>query len=156
MNMKTQLIYLLLVYQMKHYNAEETQTYTTKYDNVNLDEILASDRLLTGYINCLLDKGPCTPDGKELKRTLPDAITNDCQKCNTRQREGADQVMHYIIDHRTEDWKELEEKYNSDGSYKRKYLESKTAENNTSSEIKSTHNAEKGINDNKESDEKEE
>lgn len=41
--------------------------YTTKYDNINLDTILQSDRLLRNYINCLLDKGSCTPDGKELK-----------------------------------------------------------------------------------------
>lgn len=41
--------------------------YTTKYDNVDLDTILTSDRLLKNYVNCLLDKGSCTPDGKELK-----------------------------------------------------------------------------------------
>lgn len=41
--------------------------YTTKYDNVDLDSILQSERLLKNYINCLLDKGNCTPDGKELK-----------------------------------------------------------------------------------------
>lgn len=41
--------------------------YTTKYDGVNLDEILKSRRLLITYANCLLDKGPCTQDGAELK-----------------------------------------------------------------------------------------
>lgn len=41
--------------------------YTTKYDNIDLDTILASDRLLKNYANCILDKGNCTPDGKELK-----------------------------------------------------------------------------------------
>lgn len=41
--------------------------YTTKYDNIDLDTILASDRLLKNYVNCLLEKGSCTPDGKELK-----------------------------------------------------------------------------------------
>lgn len=43
------------------------EKYTSKYDNINFDEILHSDRLLRNYVNCLLDKGPCTPDGKELK-----------------------------------------------------------------------------------------
>lgn len=41
--------------------------YTTKYDNVDLDEILKSDRLLNNYIKCLLEQGKCTPDGAELK-----------------------------------------------------------------------------------------
>lgn len=43
------------------------EKYTTKYDNVDLDEIIKSDRLLKNYVNCLLEKGNCTPDGTELK-----------------------------------------------------------------------------------------
>lgn len=41
--------------------------YTTKYDNVDLDSVLKSDRLLNNYFNCLMDKGNCTPDAKELR-----------------------------------------------------------------------------------------
>lgn len=41
--------------------------YTDKYDNVDLDEILANKKLLEGYVKCILDQGKCTPDGKELK-----------------------------------------------------------------------------------------
>ena len=57
------------------------QKYTTKYDNINLDDILRSERLLNNYFNCLMDKGKCTPDGNELKRTLPDALKTGCKKC---------------------------------------------------------------------------
>ena len=57
------------------------QKYTTKYDGVNLDEILKSDRLFNNYYKCLMDTGRCTPDGNELKRTLPDALKTDCSKC---------------------------------------------------------------------------
>lgn len=49
-------------------NAADAQRYTTRYDNVDLDQILRSDRLLKNYVNCLLDKGKCSPDGAELKR----------------------------------------------------------------------------------------
>lgn len=41
--------------------------YTTKYDNIDIDQILSNDRLFTNYYNCLLDKGKCSPDGQELK-----------------------------------------------------------------------------------------
>nr|ALC79596.1 chemosensory protein 9 [Grapholita molesta] len=116
------LVFLILLLCQSH---AEDQTYTTKYDGIDLDEILASSRLLTGYVNCLLDLRPCTPDGKELKKNLPDAISNDCIKCTERQKQGADKVMHYIIDHRPDDWEKLEKKYDSDGSYKQKYLDSK-------------------------------
>jgi hypothetical protein len=43
------------------------EKYTTKYDNINLDEILASDRLIDNYFNCILERGKCTPDGVELR-----------------------------------------------------------------------------------------
>lgn len=42
--------------------------YTLKYDNVNLDEVLSNQRLLTNYFKCLVDVGKCTPEGEELKR----------------------------------------------------------------------------------------
>lgn len=43
------------------------QKYTTKYDDMNIDDILKSERLLNNYVKCLMDQGPCTPDGSELK-----------------------------------------------------------------------------------------
>ncbi|XP_063540193.1 ejaculatory bulb-specific protein 3-like [Cydia strobilella] len=117
------LVFLVFLILLICQSQAEDQ-YTTKYDGIDLDEILASSRLLTGYVNCLLDLRPCTPDGKELKKNLPDAISNDCIKCTERQKQGADKVMHYIIDNRPDDWAKLEKKYNSDGSYKKKYLDS--------------------------------
>jgi hypothetical protein len=43
------------------------ETYTTKWDGIDLDQILSSDRLLTNYMNCLMERGRCTPDGSDLK-----------------------------------------------------------------------------------------
>lgn len=49
--------------------------YTDKYDKIDLDEILGNKRLLQAYVNCILDKGKCTPEGKELKgKTLINSI----------------------------------------------------------------------------------
>jgi hypothetical protein len=41
--------------------------YTTRYDSIDIDGILKSERLLRNYFNCLLDKAPCTREGLELK-----------------------------------------------------------------------------------------
>lgn len=41
--------------------------YETKYDNIDLDEVLKNDRLRKNYIKCLINNGPCTPDAQELK-----------------------------------------------------------------------------------------
>lgn len=42
--------------------------YYTRWDKVNIDKILENKRLLKYYFNCLMSKGPCPPDGQELKR----------------------------------------------------------------------------------------
>lgn len=58
-----------------------SSTYTTKYDNIDVDAILASNRLLKNYVNCLLDKGPCTNEGKELKsKSIYEIIFVICKK----------------------------------------------------------------------------
>lgn len=43
------------------------QKYPNKFDNVNIDSVLNNDRVLSNYIKCLLDKGACTHEGRELK-----------------------------------------------------------------------------------------
>ncbi|KAF7283888.1 ejaculatory bulb-specific protein 3-like [Rhynchophorus ferrugineus] len=96
-------------------------TYTTKYDNIDLDQILKSDRLLRNYLNCLLEKGKCTPDGSELKRVLPDALETECSKCNEKQKDGARKVIHFLIDNKRPWWNELAVKYDPDGTYLKKY-----------------------------------
>jgi Insect pheromone-binding family, A10/OS-D len=48
-------------------HAAPADKYTTKYDTVDIDSILASERLLNNYHNCLIEKGPCTPEALELR-----------------------------------------------------------------------------------------
>lgn len=48
----------------------QKSAYTTKYDNVDVDSILSNKRVLDNYIKCLMDKGACTPEGRELKSEL--------------------------------------------------------------------------------------
>nr|AMA98182.1 chemosensory protein [Blattella germanica] len=95
--------------------------YTTRYDNINIDEILSNDRVLKNYIKCLLDQGPCTAEGSELKKTIPDALTTGCSKCNEKQKEAAKKVIKHLTEKKAEDWKKLEAKYDPEGIYESKY-----------------------------------
>ncbi|KAL1399981.1 hypothetical protein pipiens_002130 [Culex pipiens pipiens] len=69
---------LLIVFALIALVAAQDSTYTNKYDHIDVDEILKSDRLFKNYYNCLIDQGPCTPDAAELKQSLPDALENNC------------------------------------------------------------------------------
>lgn len=47
------------------------QKYPVKFDQVNIETVLSNDRVLSNYIKCLLDKGACTREGRELKSKCP-------------------------------------------------------------------------------------
>lgn len=42
--------------------------YSKRYDSIDVNLIFRSSRLLNNYVDCLLDKKPCPPEGKDLKR----------------------------------------------------------------------------------------
>nr|AKW47186.1 chemosensory protein 13 [Chrysopa pallens] len=96
--------------------------YTTKYDNINLDEILNSSRLLDNYCKCLLDLGRCTPEGKELKKNLIDALQTGCSKCSEKQKKESPRVLKHLKVHKNADcFKPLTAKYDPKDEYKSKY-----------------------------------
>uniref|UniRef100_A0A6P7FY73 Ejaculatory bulb-specific protein 3-like n=1 Tax=Diabrotica virgifera virgifera TaxID=50390 RepID=A0A6P7FY73_DIAVI len=118
--MKTIIVLIAIVAALAFVNA---QKYTTKYDNVDLDTIIKSDRLLLNYVNCLLEKGKCTADGLELKKYLPDALLTDCSKCSEAQKKGSKKIIRHLIDNKPDWYTELEAKYDKDRTYKKKYEE---------------------------------
>nr|ANA10243.1 chemosensory protein 1 [Adelphocoris suturalis]AXS78222.1 chemosensory protein 16 [Adelphocoris lineolatus] len=99
------------------------ETYTSKYDNVNVEDALKNDRLYKAYFNCLADRGPCTREGNMLKEALPDGLRNNCSLCTDPQRRGTHQVIRFLFKYRPEDMKLLEEIYDPEGIYKTKYAE---------------------------------
>ncbi|XP_055541809.1 ejaculatory bulb-specific protein 3-like [Wyeomyia smithii] len=103
--------------------AAEDDKYTTKYDSVDVDEILNSDRLFINYFKCLMDEGACTPDVNELKRALPDALENDCAKCSEKQKTQSTKVIKNLTEKRPEQWKLLKAKYDPNNKYVEKYAD---------------------------------
>lgn len=49
--------------------------YKDLSEDFNLAEVLENERLLNSYVKCLLSKGPCTPEVKQVKGK----ITNNLQ-----------------------------------------------------------------------------
>lgn len=63
------LISLLEVSNVRAQLQADGRYYSSRYDNLDVETLFQSSRLLSNYIDCLLDKRPCPPEGKELKRT---------------------------------------------------------------------------------------
>ncbi|RZF35331.1 hypothetical protein LSTR_LSTR003771 [Laodelphax striatellus] len=100
--------------------APEESQYTTKYDNINLDEILSNERLFKSYFSCLMG-GKCTPDGQMLRDVLPDALETGCSKCSDKQKAGTEKVFKFLMEKKPAEYTELEKKYDPKGIYKAKY-----------------------------------
>ncbi|XP_055542312.1 ejaculatory bulb-specific protein 3-like [Wyeomyia smithii] len=98
----------------------QDSTYTTKYDNIDIEEILNTDRLFTGYYKCLMDMGPCTAEGNELKKHLPDALETGCSKCTDKQREFAVKAINFLIEKRPDEWTALKAKYDPENKLSEK------------------------------------
>ncbi|XP_041984366.1 allergen Tha p 1-like [Aricia agestis] len=97
------------------------EQYTDKYDNVNVEEILGNRRLLLPYIKCVLEEGNCTPDGKELKDHIRDALETECSKCTPTQKDATRKVIAHLINHEADYWKQLCAKYDPQNKYTAKY-----------------------------------
>nr|WJJ63298.1 chemosensory protein 13 [Pachyrhinus yasumatsui] len=95
--------------------------YSSRYDNVDIDKILNNDRVLSNYIKCLMEEGPCTPEGKELRKTLPDALANGCSKCSEKQKTTTEKVLKHLMNKKAREWNRLTKKYDPQGLYKQKY-----------------------------------
>lgn len=94
-------------------------TYDTKYDNIGVKRIVESKRLLLNYANCLLDKGPCTPEGTMLKTYLPDAMQTNCAKCTDKQKEISGTIIGHLVHNYKDLYEQLLQKYDPDGSFRR-------------------------------------
>nr|ALT31605.1 chemosensory protein 23 [Cnaphalocrocis medinalis] len=99
----------------------EEDRYTDRYDNIDLDEILSNKQVLVPYIKCILDQGRCTPDAKELKGHIKDALENECGKCTEAQQRGSRRVIGHLINNEPAYWTELTTKYDPEKKYSAKY-----------------------------------
>ncbi|KAI8420208.1 hypothetical protein MSG28_008753 [Choristoneura fumiferana] len=102
-------------------SARPGDKYTDKFDSVDLNEILKNRRLLVPYVKCLLGQGKCTPDGKELKSHIKEALENYCAKCTDTQRSATRRVIGHLINKEGAYWEQLVDKYDPQRKYVTKY-----------------------------------
>lgn len=66
--MKIALAFVFVTFLCVAYGVEDSEElYSSKFDDIDLDAVISNRRLLDSYCKCLLDEGPCTPEGEYLK-----------------------------------------------------------------------------------------
>uniref|UniRef100_A0A182NU82 Uncharacterized protein n=1 Tax=Anopheles dirus TaxID=7168 RepID=A0A182NU82_9DIPT len=97
--------------------------YSTRYDNLDIDTILGSNRLVSNYVDCLLSRKPCPPEGKDLKRILPEALRTKCARCSPIQKENALKIITRLYLDYPDQYRALRERWDPSGEYNRRFEE---------------------------------
>ncbi|KAF5301377.1 hypothetical protein FQA39_LY10775 [Lamprigera yunnana] len=89
----------------------QPDTYAEEFDHIDIDEILASKRLVDNYFNCIKTGQKCTPDGFKLRDLLPEVLKTKCAKCTGSQKEKAEKILLWSIQNRPDDFLQVESQF---------------------------------------------
>lgn len=97
--------------------AQRHARYDSRYDYLDVDAILDSRRLVRNYVECLVNMKPCSPEGKALKRILPEALRTKCARCTERQRQSAVKVIKRLKSDYPNEWSRLAGRWDPNGDF---------------------------------------
>nr|XP_053615086.1 ejaculatory bulb-specific protein 3-like isoform X1 [Plodia interpunctella] len=92
--------------------------YSSRYDDFDVQPLLENDRILLSYTKCFLDLGPCTPEAKDFKKVIPEALETSCGKCTPKQKKLIKKVIKAVMDSHPDAWTQLVDKYDKDKKYR--------------------------------------
>ncbi|KAI4485638.1 hypothetical protein M0802_012650 [Mischocyttarus mexicanus] len=92
------------------------EPYPDVYDQIDVDAIFNSERLLNQYVQCLVDEGPCTADGRSLKQILPEILVTRCARCNEFQKKIALKIFQMRAK-KPGLWAKIQKKYDPGNNY---------------------------------------
>ncbi|CAH1640307.1 unnamed protein product [Spodoptera littoralis] len=96
--------------------------YDEKYDKLDVDKILGDDALFTAYINCMLDKGPCSVEhSADFRQLLPEVIATACEKCTPIQRQNVRKTVKALSEKKPDDFVQFRAKFDPKGEYEKAF-----------------------------------
>ncbi|XP_026763188.2 mucin-2-like [Galleria mellonella] len=97
--------------------------YDQRYDYLDVDALFNNKRLVRNYVDCLISASRCTPEGKALKRILPEALRTKCVRCTERQKRTAVKVIKRLKYEYPEEWAKLSSRWDPTGDFTRYFEE---------------------------------
>ena len=87
----------------------------SRLENFDVDVLLKNDRILNNYMKCILDKGPCTTEARDLKKHLPEALDTICSQCSDKQKKATKKLINHLETKKPQLFKEVKAKYDPNG-----------------------------------------
>ncbi|XP_026495469.1 uncharacterized protein LOC113400199 [Vanessa tameamea] len=93
--------------------------YDSRYDYLDVDALFNSKRLVRNYVDCLINSRRCTPEGKALKRLLPEALRTKCIRCTESQKRTAVKIIKRLKNEYPDEWAKLSSRWDPTGDFTR-------------------------------------
>ncbi|XP_045452399.1 uncharacterized protein LOC123661488 [Melitaea cinxia] len=93
--------------------------YDSRYDYLDVDALFNSKRLVRNYVECLVNGQRCTPEGKALKRLMPEALRTKCVRCTESQKKIAVKIIKRLKNEYPDEWAKLSSKWDPTGDFTR-------------------------------------
>ncbi|XP_039759565.1 uncharacterized protein LOC120633423 [Pararge aegeria] len=77
---------VIVVFALISLAAANVEYYTTADDNLNMEEVVAEIERLQRYVDCFLDRAPCSERTASYKKIIPESLMTKCEKCNDAQK----------------------------------------------------------------------
>ncbi|CAK1584466.1 unnamed protein product [Parnassius mnemosyne] len=96
--------------------------YDAEYDKLDADKMIADDALFTSYIDCFLDKAPCTAEySAEVRKLLPEIVKESCSKCSPVQKNTVRKIVKFLFEKKLEDALEFKKKYDPNSEHEAEF-----------------------------------
>ncbi|XP_030749779.1 uncharacterized protein LOC115877657 [Sitophilus oryzae] len=112
---------VLVVVALDSVQPAAVQYYASKYEHIDVESILNNRRMVNYYTACLLSKGPCPPEGVDLKRILPEALQTNCARCTEKQRTVALRAIKRLQKEYPKVWNDLSKQWDPDDIYVKRF-----------------------------------
>ncbi|XP_023942512.2 ejaculatory bulb-specific protein 3 [Bicyclus anynana] len=73
--------------------AVKAETYVTADDDLDMKAVVADLDRLVRYLDCFMDRAPCSVRTASYKKIIADSIATGCAKCNNAQKRLANDFI---------------------------------------------------------------
>nr|UMT69255.1 chemosensory protein 3 [Ophraella communa] len=88
---------------------------------VDVDAVIKNDRIMRNYIDCVLDKKTCTPEGTAFKESWKEGLERGCGDCDEETNRIVKKLVKHVYVNKRNWYDELVEALDKDKKYSKKY-----------------------------------
>ncbi|XP_063540212.1 ejaculatory bulb-specific protein 3-like [Cydia strobilella] len=92
-------------------------TYTSEYDDLDIDALVSNLDSLKAWSNCFVDKGPCDKAQNSFKVDMHEAVQQACAKCTSAQKVIMKKFIAGLTEKSPADYELFRQKYDPENKY---------------------------------------